>query len=40
MVEVEADVADGVPGGLRAWATLELFKGDILEYIQGKRHGG
>ena len=40
VVEVEADVAVGVPGGLTAQATLELFQDDLLEYIQGKRHGG
>jgi len=28
MVQVEVDVADGVPGGLGAWVILELFQGD------------
>ena len=40
MVQVEVDVADGVPGGLGAWVTLELFQGDLLADQQGKRHGG
>ena len=40
MVQVEVDVVACVPGGLRAQATLELFQDDLLEYIQGKRHGG
>ena len=40
MVQVEVDVVDGVPGGLRAQVTLELYQGDLLEYIRLKRHGG
>ena len=40
MVQLKADVADGVPGGLGAcWVTLGLFQGDILTDQQGKRHG-
>ena len=39
MVQVEADVASCVPGGLRAQATLKLFQGNLLGDMQGKRHG-
>ena len=40
MVQLETDVADGLPGRLGAWVTLELFQSDSLGNLQGKRHGG
>ena len=40
MVQVEADVASCVPGGLRAQTSFQLFQDDLLDDMWGKRHGG